>query len=127
VLDGAHRLDRHEGIALAGAPYPLAQASQGGVVTSRARKSPNEDDGVSPRQRFEGEGGHVDFSFQLGERPLDDGRVEQILRARRDHQEERPGVQSAADESEQPNAHLVRPVEVFEDQRGRLPFRDVRE
>ena len=80
----------------------------------------------APRQRCERERGHVGLALQLGEGPLEHRRVDQILLARGDHQQERPGVESAADEGQQPEAHLVRPVEVFEDQRRvGLPCRHV--
>ena len=40
---------------------------------------------------------------------------------------EPPRLEAAADERQQPDAHLVRPVEVFEDQDRRLPVRHVPE
>ena len=124
-IGDAHGLDHHEGIPLAGTPYLLTQAGHRRFVASRPRQGPDEAERVRSRQRFERERGHVGLALQLGEGPLGEGRVDEVLLARGDHQEERPGVQSTADEGQQPDGHLVRPVQVFEDQRDRMPFRDV--
>jgi hypothetical protein len=114
-------------VPLAGAPYLLTEVGRSRFVASGAGQRPHEAEGVRPRQGFERERGHVRLSLQLGEHPLDDRRVDQILLARRDHQEERRGVESAGDEGQQADAHLVRPVEVFEDQCGRVSSEDVPE
>jgi hypothetical protein len=57
----------------------------------------------------------VGLALQLGEGALKHRRVGQVLLARGGDRHQSPASKAAPDEREQPEAHLVGPVEVLED------------
>ena len=64
---------------------------------------------------------------EVVERPAGAGRVDELLFARGRDDEEPPGVEAAADEREEPDAHVVGPVEVLQEEDDRLPLGEARE
>jgi hypothetical protein len=69
----------------------------------------------------------VGLALQLGERPAEHGSIGQLLRARRHEQEHAPSLEAAANEGQQPEAHLVRPVDVLKDHHRWLPLHHLSE
>ena len=122
-----HRFDHDEGTPTAGTPHLLTQASHRPFFAARPRESLDEVDGVVPGQWSERQGGHVGLALQLVERSPEHRGVEQILHSHRHHQKKPARLEAAGGEGQQPDAHLVSPVEVFENQDRRLPLRHVSE
>ena len=112
---GAQRLDDHEGVSAAGRPDLLLEARDGGELHQHARQG---------RRVLTGEGAERQpaqvASAQLVQRVPQEGGLQEILVPHGGDGEQAPSLQAPACEGQEPEAHLIGPVEVLEDQDGGL-------
>ena len=112
---GSDRLDRDERVPAAQRPDLRPETgdrrrSTGGTGRQRL----NEGQGAGFREPVQREGLDVWLSLQVLEGTTECGRVTQLLRARRGHQQESPRGEPTAEEGQEAQAHLVGPMEVLE-------------
>jgi hypothetical protein len=118
LADCPHGLDHDERIPSARLPHLLGQLRPGG---RRARSSEEPDQrqrlvASEPRQHQTGE----PPVLQLVERAAKDRAVGHLLLANADRDQDWRLVEAATEEREEPEAHLVRPVDVLEHEDERL-------
>ena len=116
VLEGARRLDHHEGVALARAPHLLGEPRQGGLVPATAREDADQSHGLGPRQGSQLEANHVRGLGEISKCLAQHRGIDQLILPGRRHHHRRPGRDATRQEGQQPDAHLIGPVHVLEDQ-----------
>ena len=119
-LEGARRLDRDEGVPLAGGPDLLRQVRHRLRVAPGAGERLGEAPGVGTRQREQGQAPRVRQRAELLERATRGRGIGQLIIPGGHAQQEPPRRDPARDEGEQPQGHLVRPVEILQDDEDRL-------
>ena len=122
ALEGAHRLQHHERVALAGAPDFLAESLEGGLLGSRPHQRPDESHRLGLGEGAQGRREEPWLAPELGNRSSQDGHVHDLLHAEGADDEHRPVDHAPAEEHEEPKRHLVRPVQILQndhERRGR--------
>ena len=122
LVEGATHLDNDERVAAAGRPALGGEPRQGRRVKASSRELADERVSLGLGERPQPQLLAAAAGDEVVERPPGAGRVDELLFARGRDDQEPPGVEAAADEREEPDAHVVGPVEVLQEEDDRLPL-----
>jgi hypothetical protein len=114
------RLHDHERIALACPPDLFAYALDRRLRRTAPQECPDQLHGLRLGERREAQPEQTLLAVQLRERLPERPRLGQILFAGASDEEHRTLADPAADEGKEPDAHLVRPVQIVEDEQEAL-------
>ncbi len=109
-----HRLADHEWVALARPPDPFPEPMHERLLCLRADQRSHQRVRLDFGQRPQGQGEEARLTAELGDRPSQHRRIRHLLHAQRSDDEDRQLDDPPRQEHEQSEAHLVRPVEIFE-------------
>ena len=127
LVEGATHLDNDERVAAAGRPALGGEPRQGRRFKASSRELADERVSLGLGERPQPQLLAAAAGDEIVQRPPGAGRVDELLFARGRDDEESPGVEAAADEREEPDAHVVGPVEVLQEEDDRLPLGEARE
>ena len=127
LVEGAHGLDHDQRIAVASPPDPLLQ-SRIGVDAAPSGEGAHELECLRPGQGEQADLQQSGLARHLGEDAARERYRIELLHARGEHHGDRRAGQAAGQEGGQPEARLVRPVHVLQDDRERaLPSQRAQE
>jgi hypothetical protein len=120
-LNGADGFHSDEGISLAYSPDLLSEVRKRVRVAADARKRPGEQYGVGPGERGERQCQSVRLAADLHQRATRRGGVGELLFPRGRKKQQAPSMSASRDIRQEPQAHVVGPMDVFEYQDQQLP------
>jgi hypothetical protein len=124
LVQDPERLERQQGMSLARRPHRFGQPHGITCPVAIVHKRTHERERVRPGERAKPERRELAPLDELVEGPAEARGPIQLLVARAGDQKERPRLQPASEEGEEANAHVVRPVEILDDDEGAVPGRE---
>jgi len=114
ALQRAHRFDHHERVAFTRRPHELPEGRPRGLIGRGAGKLLHQDERVLAGKPGEGDRDGA-ITREILEEPPERRRLGRIVVPSRDHEQDGPPPEPAAEKREQPDAHVVGPVQILED------------
>ena len=116
-----HHLDHHERVAVTDAPRILGEVRDQLGGKPGGREGLHEGGGIGARERRHRQSHQLAGLVELVQGLSKETDVGHLLLADRGHQQERELVQPAPEEGQEPDAHLVGPVDVLQHHEQWLP------